>query len=709
MKLGLLFRIFLVLILVSGNLFSATKMKKRILLTRLDNGLYRMKIYFNYENPFNIQDVLRGRFTAHFVTLPIPDRFDVKKMTVEVLYTPSLVLYEARSTISVIANQGIVKQFPLNEKRFKDSGKVKIRTSVPVDLLKDYNQIGVQIIQHYSKGVSEAVEDTTAPELWSQIDLQNSYIEMDFKLRPFEEKISSISKFMFDPKNILKDSVNFVFPKKPTDDDFYHYAFMANQIGNILKFRDIDFSVTTKPLKNKNNVLIMKRDDVKKVLKDFANFKDLDKKISGNINLIRNPKRADKGFLIITGKTEKELLNGLYRLVNRDLFFLEEQNIKVFDIDIPPKSEPFSAPGFIKTGEKIFFSDLGYKTRTFAGETADPLYLHFKIYPTIEFEREDSIEATLNIIHGSIIRDDSAINIYLNNVLAYQVRTKDNNDNQQLSAVSAQRFEFSKKSIIPAKLLFKGSNALKIAFSMVPIDGPALVRFNNEILKLTLRDDSWLYFPKGRTEIKLPNLKYAADLAFPFSIYPDLQRTGILITDFDSRTISAAMYVAFYLGKVIDYPAYRLTMTANINKVINKDIISIGKQIPIYSLLYKNAPIRFTKDGVIKEIALNSKYVKIDNNLRIKQHIATTKMIESINFNDYLIAQMYQSPFNKKRVVLEFSSNTPATLIKGVRNGFKPSHIGNFQGDVWLYNIKTDKSFHFKIKESYILDEVIDE
>ena len=206
-------------------------MKKRILLTRLDNGLYRMKIYFNYENPFNIQNVLRGRFTAHFVTLPIPDRFDVKKMTVEVLYTPSLVLYEARSTISVIANQGIVKQFPLNEKRFKDSGKVKIRTSVPVDLLKDYNQIGVQIIQHYSKGVSEAVEDTTAPELWSQIDLQNSYIEMDFKLRPFEEKISSISKFMFDPKNILKDSVNFVFPKKPTDDDFYHYAFMAISVA----------------------------------------------------------------------------------------------------------------------------------------------------------------------------------------------------------------------------------------------------------------------------------------------------------------------------------------------------------------------------------------------------------------------------------------------------------------------------------------------
>jgi len=687
LKLGLLFRIFVILILVSGNLFSATKMKKRILLTRLDNGLYRMKIYFNYENPFNMQDILRGRFTAHFVTLPIPDRFDVKKMTVEVLYTPSLVLYEARSTISVIANQGIVKQFPLNEKRFKDSGKVKIRTSVPVDLLKDYNQIGVQIIQHYSKGVSEAVEDTTAPELWSQIDLQNSYIVMDFKLRPFEEKISSISKFMFDPKNILKDSVNFVFPKKPTDDDFYHYAFMANQIGNILKFRDIDFSVTTKPLKNKNNILIMKRDDVKKVLKDFANFKDLDKKISGNINLIRNPKRADKGFLIITSKTEKELLKGLYRLVNRDLFFLEEQNIKVFDIDIPAKSEPFSAPGFIKTGEKILFSDLGYKTKTFAGETADPLYLHFKMYPTIEFKREDSIEATLNIIHGSIIRDDSAINIYLNNILAYQVKTKDDNDNQQLSAVSAQRFEFSKKSIIPAKLLFKGSNALKIAFSMVPIDGPALVRFNNEILKLTLRDDSWLYFPKGKTEIELPNLKYAADLAFPFSIYPDLQRTGILITDFDSRTIAAAMYVAFYLGKVIDYPAYHLTMTANINKVINKDIISIGKQIPMYSLLYKNAPIRFTKDGVVKEIALNSKYVKFDKNRRIKQHIATTRMIESINFNDYLIAQMYQSPFDKKKVVLEFSSNTPATLIKGVRNGFKPLHIGNFQGDVWLYNI----------------------
>jgi len=703
------FKVFLIFILITTSLFSATEMKKRILVTKLDKGIYRMRIYFNYENPFNVQDILRGRFASHFVTLPIPNRFDVKKMTIEVLYTPSLVLYEARSTISVVANGSIVKQFPLNEKRFKDSGKIKVKTSVPIDLLKDYNQIGVQIIQHYSKGISEAVEDTSAPELWSQIDLQNSYFEIDFKLKPFEEKISSISKFMFDPKNILKDSVNFVFPKRPTDQDFYHYAFMANQIGDILKFRDIDFSVTTKLLKNRNNVLIMKRDEVKNVLKQFADFKDLDKKISGNINLIRNPKRADKGILVITGKTDEELKNGIYRLVNRDLFILEEQNIKVYDMEIPPKSEPFSAPGFIKTGEKILFSDLGYKTRTFVGEMANPLHLYFKLYPTIEFERGDSVEATLNIIHGGIIRADSATNIYLNGVLAYQVRTKNNKDEDRLMAVSAQRFELSKKSVIPAKLLYKGKNVLKIEFAMVPIDGPALVRFNNEILKLTLRDDSWLYFPKGKTEVELPNLKYASDLAFPFSIYPDLQRTGILITDFDSRTIASAMYVSFYLGKIIDYPAYRLTITADINKVINKDIISIGKQIPRYALLYKNAPIRFTKDGIVKEIALNSKYVKFNKNRRIKQYTATTKMIESINFNDYLISQMYKSPFNRKRVVLEFSSNNPKTLIKGVRNGFKPSHIGNFKGDIWLYNIKTNKSFSFRLKETYILDEVIDD
>jgi len=699
-----IFQMFLLFSVVTTQLFSAPLDEKRIVVSKIDRDTYRMRVYFNYENPYSTQTTLRGKTGGHFITLPIPKRFDVQNLRTEIKYTPSLVLNQSRSIISIVANQNIIRQFRLNEQQHKDSGKIRIKSEIPIDFLDDYNKIGVQLIQHYASG---SAEDSGAPELWSQIDLQNSFVEVDFKLKDFQEKISSIENFMFDPKNIMKDSVNFVFPKIPTDIDFFNYGFMANQIGNILKFRDIDFSISTKIMENRNNVIILPRKDLEKLFTDYSskieNFKD---KISGNINLITNPKRVDKGILVITGKSQEEIKRSLFRLANRDIFMLEEQNLKVFNTEIPKPSIPFTAPNFVKTGQKILFSELGYKTKTFVGEYAEPLNLSFKLYPTVNFDASSSITTNLNMIQGGIMRNDSVTNIFLNNVLASQIRVNGNQDGVKSS--TSQRFELAKKNLISAQLLSKGTNSIKINFAMVPIKQSSM-SFNNKLLQLTLRDDSSIFIPQGNTEIELPNLKFIKDLAFPYSIYPDLRKTGILITDFDSRTISSAMYISFFLGKMIDYPAYRLTITPDINKVLDKDIITIGNQIERYSMLYKNAPIRFTKDGVIKEIALDSKFVTDDKNHRMKKQTVTTKVIESINFNDYLITQTYKSPFNNKRVILEITAHNPKTLIAGIRKGFVPLHLSKFNGDTWLYNLRTDKSFSFKLKDSYVLTEILDD
>jgi len=689
-------------------LFGALTDEKRIEVAKVGDNRYLMRLYFNYENPYQIETILMGLMGNQFVTVPIPNRLEIIKMRAEIRYVPSLVLYHARSTIAITSNNIVIRQFNLNEQRFKDSGVVTISANVPINTLDEYNKIGAKLIQHYSSGQGkEDIEDTSAPELWTQIDLKNSYVEFVFSLKPFEEKLSSITKFMFDNKNIFKDSINFVFPKIPTDIDFYNYAFMSNLIGNILKYRDVDFSVSTKILDHRNNILIMSRKDIVEKLTDYKDdIKDFDNKISGNINVIRNPKQIDKGFLIVTGESDDEIKNALYRMVNKDIQLLEEQNLKITKTDIPPKSQPYSTPGFISTGNKVLFSDLGYKTRTFFGEQPEILYLDFNLYPTVKYEATDALGVTMNVIQGGIMRSDSATNIYINDILAFQIKTSQIKEDD-IGRTSLQKFETANKNLISTRLLKKGKNSLKMEFAMVPVNGPALIRFNNDILKFTLRDDSSITFPRAKAEIELPNLSYISELAFPFSIYPDLQNTGILITNFDSRTVASAMYVAFYLGKRINYPAYRLTVTADINKIINKDIITVGSQVERYALLYQNAPIQFTKDGVIKEIALSSKYID-EGSLRIKQHTSTTKIIESTNLKDYLVVQTYQSPFNKRRVILEISSLEPTTLIKGIEHGFSPIHLGKFDGDVWLYNIVNDESYSFRLKETYVLDEVVD-
>jgi hypothetical protein len=697
------------LLLSVSTVFSAPLDEKRILVSKVGDNKYKMRIYFNYENPYTTQQTLLGRAVEYFITLPIPDKFELLEVNTEVKYTPSFVLFHGRSSVAIVSNGHVTRQFKLNEERFKDSGKVTVTSPIPIDTLMDYNKIGIKIIQHYVSGMAkDDLEDTSSPELWSQIDLQNSYVDLKFKIREFPERISAIKKFMFDEKSVFKDNINLVFPKVPTDDDFFNYSFIANSIGRSLKFRDIDFSVSTKVLPDKNNIIIMPRKDIKELFQESEiEIADLEEKIAGTINVIQNPIRRDKGMAIITGENQKEILNGIYRFANDDVYLIDSQSVTIFDTEIPPPSEPYTAPGFVSTGDKVLFSDLGYKTRTFYGEESTPLYLDFKLYPTVKYRLTDSIRSVLNIVQGGILRADSATNMFLNEVLAYQVRTVQNKDEEKEDKTASQRFELGKKNMIPTTLLRKGSNRLRLQFAMVPVNGPQLIRFNNDILKLTLRDDSYLHFPTSKTEIELPNLKYVSELAFPFSIYPDLQKTGILITDFDSRTIASAMQIAFHLGRLVEYPSYRLFVTADLNKILERDIISVGSQVDRFSILYKDAPLHFSKDGLTKELGIASEYVE-DGGFRRRQYTAKTKIVESVNLKNYLVVQSYQSPFNKRRVVVEVSSTEPETLIEGVQNGLSPINLGSFDGDLWLYNIDTKKTRSFRMKDTYILDEVVE-
>jgi hypothetical protein len=704
-------KLLIVFTLIIGSLSARSPFDdKRIIVSKLQDNQYRMRVYFNYENPYETQRKLMGRLTHFRMKLPIQDRLEVTSMYVKVKYTPSLILYHARSSIAVISNEYVIRQFSLNEERYKDIGSATVKADIPVETLKDYNDLGVQIIQHYSSGKGkEDEEDPSAPELWSQIDLKNSFVEFEFRPRFFEEKLSSIKRFMFDNKSIVKESVNFVFPKQPTKDDFYNYSFLASLVGQILKFKDIDFSISTKIINRRNNVLIMNREDAKKLIRENSPYYfGLEEKLSGNINMIRNFNRPDKGILVITGENQEDFRSALYRMVSDDISILEEQNIVVSKTQIPPPAKPYTSPGFVSPGSKVLFSEVGYKTRSFSGEQSDDLYLNFKLYPTVKYRNTDFIESNLNVIYGAILREDSAVNVYLNNNFAYQLKANKGNEEDTVKSSSSQRFEIGKKKGIPTELLRKGLNTLMVQFALVPMHGPQLIRFNNAILKATIHDDSYLIFPLAETEVELPNLKYIAELGFPFSIYPDLQNTGILITDFDSRTIASAMYVSFLLGKIIGYPAYYLTVTADINDVINKDIITIGKQVKRYGILYQNAPIRFTENGVVKEVAVNSKYVD-KHGVRYKKFIATTQIVEDIDFQDYLIVQSYQSPFDSKRIVMEFTGQNPQTILNGVRGGLSPKHLNSFNGDTFFYNTETDRSYSYQLKERYILNGLVEE
>ncbi len=664
----------------------------------------------NFENPYKTTSTLVSQYSQHKLNLPIPDRFEILDMKQVIHYTPSINIDGDSSTISVKANNKFIKEYQLAHQGMLGRG-IELETKIPLPLLYDgYNDICVAITQQpkpsvggggVGSGVSTVDSCMNIGELaasggggggtppspyWTQIDLHNSYIEFDFKLKKFEERISSIFKFIFDNKNSTKDRVNFIFPTLPTETDFNNYGLLSNIAGNIMDFKDLDITISTKIDNNTNNIVIVTRDKLDEIFKEYDSSK-----LSGNINLIRNINREEKGILVITGDTQDEILSSIYRLTDSDMKTLRGNHLVVKTRTKPKKSRPYTAPKFIQFGEKIPFSDLDFQTRTFSGFGVNSIYFHFVTYPTREFSDENIVFA-INRLNSNSSKLKTLINLFVNGEFSHQII-----DSKPIDSFLGQKFEVAIRENVTAEALKKGKNYFRLDISVFPRDSDEICAPPS--LQATIKDDSYFIIPKGDGHVELPELQYFGDLAFPFSIYPDLQNSAILITDFHAKTIASAMLMAFKLGQKIGYPGYYLTTTYDINKVLDKDIIVVGKHIEVYSPLYSNASLKFKNGELQKRVYLSKKFHESN------EVIDTT---EKMKLDNYFFTQSYQSPFNPKRVILDLTASNPHTLFAGVKDGLLAKNMGNFQGDVWLYNVKTEKSFSYRLGKEYVVEEMVD-
>jgi hypothetical protein len=697
--LKLLLAIFLLVSFVEAK----EKIPKRVVVSKVGKEKFRIRSYLNRENPYNRASVFVAEDSKFLNTVAIPDRFKVTDMRVHVKYLSGIAINDKASLFSVVANNKFVKQDKLY------GGKTSsVTTEVPISFLREgYNNLDLSIYQvpksefkgagskappkkmkmdqtgkkfmqcvtvgEFSSGTSQE----SVPDIWTQINTHDSYIEYDFTLKPFEEKISSIYKFMFDNKNLIVDRVNFVFPAFPTEEDFNNYGLLANIIGNIMQFQDVKFSVSTKIVDKRNNVLVMSKEKAREILKEYR----VENKLDGDINIIQNPKNGSKGILVITGNIK----NSLYRLTNSDIRYIESQSIVVGEVELPDKSLPYSLENFFLNGERIEFKDMGYVTQNFPGAFIYTIELKFKTYPKNRFDSDDPFKVVMNYTNANPSKLVPTFNIYTNSIFNGQIRGVPNPNYENSTDYGMDTLS---KELSPY-LLEKGENVLNIESVLYPVSEKICGTVN---IRMAIQDDSYVVLPTGSNEIEYPNLKYLDDYNFPFSIYPDLQDTGIVITDFNAETIASAMGIAFQLGKRMKSLGLNLTTTYDMNKVLEKNIIVVGKQIEAYKPLYAEAPVHISDSGFTKNI------FDEDRN-------KTISFDEVGKFENMVVAQTYQSPFNPDKIVFEVTAKKPRTLLKGVEEGFT-KNLGEFDGDVWFYDIQSEESHSFRYKDTYFISEV---
>ncbi len=437
----------------------------------------------------------------------------------------------------------------------------------------------------------------------------------------------------------------------------------------------------------------------------------LDDKLAHDINVIQNPYNIDKAIIVLAPENEKKQREVIYALYKNDLQMYTRQGLNIEKVTIPKKAKAYSSKKFLPLDTKIYFKELGYKTKLLKGRYPPKINLKFKVYPDNYFDAKDKIKTNIHYILPSVVKKDSVINTYINGIFADQIDILKTTQESKISIAANKLFNFEDSSDMPAYLIGKGFNEFRIDFSLIPMKQGSCGIFNTENLVASVLDDSYIILPSSKKWIELPYMQLITSAQYPYSIYPDLQDTVIYLADNNYKTISSAMNFIFFLTQELgSYPNY-LKITTKLNdKDKEKNIVVFGT---IYDKklqqLSKNAPVTFDKKLMKKDYPYIKRFVEhktIINKDRVKKYRFKTSMKETNLIDDTIIMQMFKSNFNADKTILMFSANTPSCLDKGVSSILKYKNRNKILGDMVIYNYQREDGIAYNIKDKYIVSKL---
>jgi len=329
-------RLLVLVLLFSLSLF-AKDTKKAIEVTNLKDGTSIIKINLNYEYTGKISHRIRGSNGSYGINIPIPGYWDVLSVNGYLSYNPSITLDKDTSSGAISLNDTVIKQF-----RLSDNSGTGIKFKVNPKYLKQYNWIKFEMFQHLTNSKANC-DDSLRDDIWTEINLADSYLEFHIRKKPIPEQIDSLTTHMIDSKQYELEPINFVVSEDPTDEELRQYAMLSGAIANSLVYRIAPISVSKDIDFKKHNVIVTTRDKAKDRLAILDNYFFFDHNPLYAINF--NSKNSNEVTVWSKDDSKKYSLNknGI-TLTSKSAFFgkslsLYGSKLKLTDLNLEAESE----------------------------------------------------------------------------------------------------------------------------------------------------------------------------------------------------------------------------------------------------------------------------------------------------------------------------------------------------------------------------------
>ncbi|ASP37995.1 hypothetical protein CHH28_04565 [Bacterioplanes sanyensis] len=502
---------------------------------------------------------LRGANAVQDISVPIPHRLHISKAWLELSFTNSIGVVDG-SVLGVEFDQRPVAQLPLRGSKPRTSA----RMALPLAAMKPgYYDLSFAASQHYSQGC----EDPTRASLWTKIDMEQSKLVAEAKLRPLNPVLSELERLV-DPKLWSYYRLNILSPSALATQTVFEAGSLVAQ-GTALLLDYAPMGVQHQPLERLDGKLRDQR-AANTVLSgiDFSNVgagdvivlgtrdslmpylrqDELNRISNGYFGIFPRPDKPEYFVLLVAGTSEDQLLDASKAMASGRLLLPYAQRAELDQLTLPPLPTR-QARGLLMpdSDRKHRFSEFGFRSTTLSGMGAPGSSLMFWSQPDPFAPLKDTLDLEINAAYSGGMNSDSVLNLLLNG--RYESALP-------LSDPKGGRYERMKISI-PYAHLQPGWNELQLIADMKPtFMGGECQPIVDSHLKTTVFEQSTIRLNSRGDVTMLPDLDLLQRTGLPLAYEPDGQAMRVVLSSTSSGTLSAAWTL---LGKLAQLNRNALT------------------------------------------------------------------------------------------------------------------------------------------------------
>lgn len=641
--------------------------------------------------------------STYTVFVPISPRYNIKTCKMRLRFTNSIALLSERSTLRVVLNDRVIAQYYLT----RNAPDHTVDFELPVEYLKwGPNQLQFIVAQHYTL----ECEDPAAPELWTQILPDESYLEAVVTWNPIYPKLSLL-RDLIDSKLWNTYAYHICFPNTASGglnpSQLSWGSIVAQGAGLNLEYRPSAISTGSSLRAGMDNIVIGQMNE----LTQYLTATEIGAINGSFIGVKPLPGDPTKFLLIISGTNEAQVGQAAYAFSLINFPLPDSQFATISSITPQIQKEfwmrhaPLRDPGiysFRQLGLEKNVSIQGWNT----GSAQLEIYMPGDLSP----DDGGNIELRLHFAYGAAFRDDSVLNIFVNNQFQTAVRLDD-----QRGAM-----HYGHKLYLPLKAFQPGRNVVSIAPKMVPIHTDHCHMIQQENLWFTLYRDSDFVVPRVQKKARLPSFTLFSQTSFPFSSTPDGADLAVFMAGNDATSVAAAWMLLAKMSQISGSVLYRAEIGYTPSKDRGKDLLTVGPLASIPDEVLASSPVtpaqlgrlRYLVDtsptpeataiGPIAEIL--EKLRGVPGERAEREQPSTVEMAVNADLKDDTMAVAYESPFSRARGAMVITAKDSDTLYRGIANLQDRIFWDNLEGNlaVWgttpysLATVRLGPEFNYK-------------